>query len=383
MQTDPNDPRVKLMQKWSKEMPEYSQAISGKAARRSSQEEDDDDVDDDDDESDTKSVNSIQSAFSIRSNASKSSYLSAGPRKLSRTRRIAKGPAQPNASTATQQTTAVAPAAQGAVATTQPKKGRGKKGKKGKGPKVTEIYLPIGGGPDGFTPINKENARAWIKKSAAQLAAIDKGVNDDLNIDIAFVGYTAQPFIDSLSKVYAGDIPGHIAAYNKAIEIIAKLRTKRFITQNRLTKKKLDDAMNQTGLNAEQYSVYNRAKLRSLLSGEVCRLFKTIFLDTNNTKESRKAEYDTMKVKNLNQYVLKTPQYEQFFNVYDIERVFVHAVNKCRLELTAPAGKNHPSSHYSNNKHFQKLLDPSSKAIQDGKAGWSKHSDEFTELDVD
>ena len=92
------------------------------------------------------------------------------------------------------------------------------------------------------------------------MAAIDKGVNDDLNIDIAFVGYTAQPFIDSLSKVSAGDIPGHIAAYNKAIEIIAKLRTKRFITQNRLTKKKLDDAMNQTGLNAEQYSVYNRAK---------------------------------------------------------------------------------------------------------------------------
>ena len=113
-------------------MPEYSQAILGKAAGRSSQEEEDDD--DDDEESDTKSVNSIQSAFSIRSNASKSSYLSAGaPRKLSRERRISNGPAQPNASTATQQTTAVAPAAQGTVATTQPKKGRGKKGRKAKG----------------------------------------------------------------------------------------------------------------------------------------------------------------------------------------------------------------------------------------------------------
>ena len=100
-----------------------------------------------------------------------------------------------------------------------------------------------------------------------QLAAIDKGVNDDLNIDIASVGYTAQPFIDLLSKVSAGDISGHIAAYNKAIEIIAKLRTKRFATQNRLIKKKVDDTLNQTGLNAEQYSVYNKAKLRTLLSG--------------------------------------------------------------------------------------------------------------------
>jgi hypothetical protein len=268
--TDLDDPRVKLMQKWSREMPEMSPAQGGLRADA-----------DDDDEDDGRSVKSSYSSYSQASHASISSFL--GSRKFYSRR--AGGAVIAN--TAHAHTTA---------ATTTTKSKRSKKGKKTSVGVVSVPAVSNGQTVAYEVEIKKETADANILNAVTEtqhsLHSIQGMImSQDMDRLADKLGVGA-PFRASLSQLQSYMQNKNATSWKGLIRAVEQLRLEKMV-QQRADEAKYQKAMVAFGVNSEQFAALNDAKiineLAQILSDMALQRI-TVTEEEKKAKMSKKAK---------------------------------------------------------------------------------------------
>lgn len=278
MQTNPDDPRVKLMQKWSQNMPAYGMQGASLRARPGGGEDDDDDGDDD--ARSTRSAFSASSSMSTRSN----SFISVKKNRqyIQRVRTTPPNPA--HGSGTTQHATAQTVPANGSqVVVVTATKGKNKKNKKNKTPKSKDFNVMVLD-KSGWVPIlvTKENARSKITQAIVNLTKKTMSVWGDLktqeHINLFGQVYNEHSEVIAMIGAFAAGGGGY-QRYNDAINALVQFQIKlkssipekyakqpMILPYNTNMEKFISDAeyvakAKNIELELTQYHLYNTAKL--------------------------------------------------------------------------------------------------------------------------
>lgn len=280
---DLDDPRVKLMRKWSQEMPDVARgALGAKGAQGD---------DDDEDEDDSRSV---RSSYSTQSRTSASSGFIAGNGRFSRTRRAPRPGVMHVVHThkkGHQQTMVLQPQTQHGGQVVQGngrRRGKGKKAKgpKGpKGPKVSEVYLPN----KGWTEINKSNALNYIKQGVTNIKEVSQDVltvmADARNL---IDGRSFEDVSSDITNIPSSGWSQQLAYYNAGIGHISTLYAMQYIENNKKDSKWIEYLR---GLNLSEDDI--SSILKAMLEYKFASI--ELSLHKDNVKKSIKASGSKVK----------------------------------------------------------------------------------------
>jgi hypothetical protein len=318
--TDLDDPRVKLMQKWSREMPEMSPAQGGLRADA-----------DDDDEDDGRSVKSSYSSYSQASHASISSFL--GKKFYSRRKGGAVIANTGHAHTA--------------AATTTTKTKRSKKGKKTSVGVVSVPAVSSSGQTVAIeVEINKETAVANIQSAVSEtqnsITSIYEMIKAQGMQNLADRLEAGQAFRASLLQLHQYMQNNNATTWKTLIRAVETLRIEKMV-QQRADEAKYQKAMEAFGVTPEQFAALNEAKiineLAQILSGMALQKV-TVTEEEKKAKMSKKAKAATM-----------FPELDGIAQIYLTVKPQQELANRSR-EVKNSKGKgggtNTPAAHFAN-----------------------------------
>ena len=307
MQTDTEDPRLRLMHKWSKNMPQFSMQAAASGGD-----------DDEDDQDDARSVRSSYSTYSHASHASIGGMFlgigqrgGPGSRKYKMSSKGNSGPVS-YANKGKPATAQAAPAAGApAAAAGEGTKKRNKKGKK-KGGKTTAIVLTTVTAPGGEktlepTEINKGNVRDMLGKAITELGESTTKIWDKLNTPSNFgnkyaISDAACKACIAFSTSGTSDIE-IVTLYNAAVKAVTEWQinlkaAKAELYDTEVVKVpyvrtefidkhlKFSTKYTNKGLSAPQYKSYLLARVTNLFLRGIYGSIKQVYLPTPAEREA-------------------------------------------------------------------------------------------------
>ena len=380
------------MQKWSKEMPDYSTSIAGKAKSRHVSGEEEDEDDDENDE-----TGSVQSAFSSSSrmtSASASSKLSLGGRKKRGNginRFVIYKPINPPATqpqggttqTGTTQHPPTQPAGQASQASTQTHQASGKKRNR-KGRRNKTRRQPAVETPEGEWEITKENTKEMMKRAIAYAIVNNKEALKDMKTEtyklvdqIIKDGITT--FITTPSTKLYNSALNSINEWQKTLKESLKKLYPEVLNMadlapnlTKVTPKVFDEKMTKFGFYPNQYN----ALLASRLIRFVLVILRKYHQKLNApiiTKEKLKAQ----KAKNVHEFLIQTDEdYKNISHKLDFIDPWLAVIYTAEKVKNAQAPG---TDHWKDNEFARRVLDQVKKTT--GKAD-SKQGDQSASASV-
>jgi hypothetical protein len=400
MQTNPDDPRVKLMQKWSQNMPQYGMQGASLGAKSG--------ADDDDDEYDNDDAGSTRSAYSTYSSASALKSYIGDAKRAGKFSYIL--PASSNTQQKQHGQSAPPATAQGQSQTThnhndpnKKKKRKNKKGKKGKkGPKGPK-------GPKSFNVLVPANSKGWeiiqLSKANSPEKRFQALANINAKLRMIWEDLKAPEMLSKLDNRYDAstnvvtaikNARNDFSSYDTAIVklwgfqcALKKYHKQKYMTEPEVlpydknmqiygTAEKYQSRMVALGMTQTQFNIYNKTKLVILFIKSLMHYETDKFTMPTETQlvEIKKKE------KRVDKHHLMRKESDSAYNILhsmaDALIPWIQIINKS-VELEASKEKQGPRMSYPT-KYGGVLVSPTTVTPVAPAPGPTY---QFTEIDLD